>query len=396
MVESVPYQYIDATGTIIPDTSAILTDVTSEYLTVFGSDLVTTPDTPQGVLINAEAIARTEVVNNNAALANQINPNISGGVFLDAILALTGMERTAQTQTVVPNVTVAGVAGTIIPLGSLAQTGAGDLFQTLSQVTIPAGGNTTVNFSSVSYGPIPCAADELSQVVSNVLGWETVTNATAGTLGATTQSDQSARALQKNTLGFQGVALPIAMTSALYATEGVTSLTFQENVSPDTQVINGITMVGNSVYACVAGGSDTDVAAAMLENKSSGCGWNGSTTVDIVEPASGQIYPVKFDRPAQIGILIRVTTPNGNVDNIVQSILDYAAGLINGITGFTVGSDVSPFEISGAIIAGNPGYIISQVAISLVSPVDYTTNVIAIGVNQQAFTVSNFITVVVA
>ena len=68
----------------------------------------------------------------------------------------------------------------------------------------------------------------------------------------------------------------------------MTSLTFQENVSASTQTINGISMVGHSIYACVAGGTDTDVAAALLENKSSGCAWNGGTTVNVVEPASGQ------------------------------------------------------------------------------------------------------------
>src|SRR5277367_5673296 len=132
MTESVPYQYLDATGVIIADTSSLLADVQGEYQSVFGADLIVTPDTPQGVLITAETLARTEVVNNNAALANQINPNIAGGVFLDAILALTGMQRTAQTQTLVTNVTLTGVAGTVIPAGSQAQTAAGDVFGSLA------------------------------------------------------------------------------------------------------------------------------------------------------------------------------------------------------------------------------------------------------------------------
>src|ERR1700722_6581036 len=117
MAESAPYEYLNPTGVVVPDTSGLLTDVQSEYQAVFGTDLIVTPDTPQGVLITAETLARTEVVNNNAALANQINPNIAGGVFLDAILALTGMQRTVATPTVVPNVSLTGVAGTVIPGG---------------------------------------------------------------------------------------------------------------------------------------------------------------------------------------------------------------------------------------------------------------------------------------
>jgi hypothetical protein len=402
VTETSPYEYITATGVIVPDTSSLLSDVQSEYQAVFGADLIVTPDTPQGVLITAETFARTEIVANNAALSNQINPNIAGGVFLDAIMALTGVQRTPATQTLVTNVTLTGVAGTVISAGTLAATAAGDQFASLSTVTLNGSGTATVNFASVAYGPISCAGSALNVVVSNVLGWETVTNNAGGspasvtTLGATTQSDQAARALRQNTLAFQGVALPVAITSALYATPGVTSLTFQENVSASTQTINGISMVGHSIYACVNGGSDTDVAAALLENKSSGCAWNGGTSVSVVEPASGQTYTVLFDRPTTVGILIRVTTPNGNAANITQAVLDYAAGNINGLAGFVVGSNVSPFEIAGAIMSEQPGYYVAKVEISLTSPVAYSTDEIDIGVNEIATTQNSYITVVIA
>lgn len=390
------YQYINSTGTIIPDTAAILSEVQTEYKVVFGADLVVTPDTPQGVLITAEALSRDEVVNNNAALANQINPNIAGGTFLDAIMALTGIQRTPATQTVVSNAALTGVAGTVVPQGTQAKTAAGDLFATVSLVTLDISGNATVNFASVEYGAIPCAISALDTIVTNVLGWETVTNATAGVLGTSTQSDQAARALRSNTLAFQGVALPVAITSALYATEGVTSLTFQENVDATTQTINGISMVGHSVYACVAGGTDEDVAAALLENKSSGAAWNGGTTVSVVEPASGQTYSVKFDRPDVISILIRVTTSNGNTANIQQVILDYVAGLLPGLAGFVVGADVSPFEISGAIMSVYPSYFISKVEVSVLSPIVYSTDTLTIEVDEIAYTQLSYITVVVS
>lgn len=409
MAESQTFLYLTPTGVVVPDTSSLLADVQSEYKAVFGADLIVTPDTPQGVLITAEALARAEVVNNNAALANQINPNVAGGVFLDAIMALTGMQRTPASPTVVTNVTLTGVAGTVIPAGSLAATSAGDRFQSVSNVTLDGGGTATVNFQSVATGAIPCAGSALDTIVSTVLGWETVTNnpsgspASATTLGASTQSDQAARALRMNTLAFQGVSLAEAITSALYATEGVTSLTFQENVSATTQTINGISMVGHSIYACVAGGTDTAVASALLENKSSGCAWNGGTTVSVVEPASGQTYSVQFDRPSEIGILVRVTSPNGNSANIIQSVLDYANGLIeitgtNGVIsnvpGFVVGADVSPFEIAAAIVSENPGTYVSKVEVSLTSPISYTTNTLPIGVSEQAYTQSSYVSVV--
>lgn len=386
------YQYIDSTGLVIADTADILVEVQNEYKAAFGQDLVVTPDTPQGVLIAIETLARSNVVNNNAAVANMFNPNISFGVFLDSLLALTGMQRTVATNTIVSGVTLSGVAGTPIAVGTQARTAAGDLFQTQSNTVIGTDGTVTVDFASVEFGPIPCAIGALNTVVTAILGWETVTNATAGVLGSSTQSDVGARALRSNTLGFQGQALPVAIISALYNVDNVQSLFFQENTSASTATINGISMVAHSYYVCIDGGNDLDVASCLLENKSSGAAWNGSTTVNVVEPASGQTYPVKFDRPTEEQIQVVVTTTNGNSDNITTALLTYASGGISGDNGLQVGTDVSPWELAGAINILYPGTFISQVEICIVGGT-LSTNVVSIAVNQVARIIASNITV---
>ena len=84
------YDYIEGSGVIITDTSTIQENIVEEYKTAFNDQsLVTTPDTPQGALVATETIARTSLIANNAKLANQINPEIAAGIFLDAIGALT-------------------------------------------------------------------------------------------------------------------------------------------------------------------------------------------------------------------------------------------------------------------------------------------------------------------
>lgn len=512
MVEVSPYQYLKPTGVILADTSVILEQVQAEWKSAFGDDLVVTPDTPQGVLITAEALARDAVVRNNAAVANQINPNEAGGVLLDAIMALTGIQRTPATRTVVKSVIVAGVPGALIPPGSQAKTIAGDVFETTAPATLDTGGNGTVEFRSVEYGPIACGVGALTVIVTDVLGWETVVNPTAGILGSNTQSDKEARAFRRNTLAFQGLSLTEAITSALYEVEGVTSLSFRENFNgqpmgmlisvtggatlaggtwgmtttgeitvgttaisfagstqaipspnpwpvaafgttgnitlsglgtqaggdwaapltagqivlvknqstgsqngvwvaaagawtrhsyaPAAAVIlgsnDGISMIRNSVYACVDGGANLDVAAALLENKSSGAGWNGGTTVSLVEASSGQTYAVKFDRPLEIGVLFRVTIKNGTAPDVKQAILDYANGLIDGESGFTVGQDVSPFEIAGAINKQFPAIYVQNVELSPTSVVAYTNSQLAIALNQVARTQDSYITVILA
>lgn len=388
------YQYINSTGVIVADTQGILGEVHGEYKDAFGQDLIVTADTPQGVLITGETISRAEMVQNNAVLANQINPNVAGGIFLDAICPLTGIEREIATRTVVA-VQVTGVPNTIIPEGSLAATAAGDQFESLGAIALALDGTGSGTFRSVEYGPIPCGAGELDQIVSGVLGWETITNAVAGTLGVGTQSDMQLRAYRRNTLAFQGVSIPEAITSALYATEGVKSLTFRENIEATTETIDGVSMAPKSLFACVDGGADIAVAAAILENKSSGSKPLGTTVIPTVEPASGQTYSVRFYRPEIVNILIKATIKRGMMSDVRSAIMAYVNGELEGEDGFVVGASVSPFEIAGAVNINFPTIYVKKIEISLDDPISWTTDEIAIGVLQQALTNEASITVIV-
>lgn len=383
------YTYINESGTVVPDTSALQTEVEAEYRNALGSDLVVTANTPQGVLIAAEVAARSTVVRNNAALANQINPNLAGGIFLDAILALTGDERTAATYSTIAGVALTGVAGTLVPAGSQASLSDGTLFESVSAVTLDGLGMGTVNFQAVDSGPIAAAANALTTIVSAVLGWETVTNPNAATVGAAVQSDQSARAVRKNKIALQGVALPEAILSGVYAVPGVRSAVLRENVTNATATIDGISLVAHSVYVCVNGGTDAAVAAALLAKKSLGANWNGSTTVNVTDAASGQIYPVSFQRPTTIPVQARLYVRNLSavVDPVAAvraAVLAYANGALEGESGLVVGAAVSPFELAGAVSVQYPGIFVTKCEVSLLSPVSWTTDEIAIGLNEVA------------
>lgn len=278
------YEFDPQSGIILTDSGEVLDQVSTEYKNTFGQDLIV-PDsinpegatTPQGALIVSEALARIAVADNNAAIANQINPNVAGGVFLDAILALTGIQRTpAQPSTVL--CTITGVVGTIIPAGSQASvTGTGARFELVTETTIITGGtNTNVLFQSVDTGEIGADAGTLENIVSNVLGWETITNPADASLGQDTQSDIAARQLRNNTLAIQGSSVAEAITSGVLAVPGVTSMTFRENVAATTEVIDSVSMVAHSIYACVAGGTDLAVAEALISKKSAGAAYNNS------------------------------------------------------------------------------------------------------------------------
>ncbi len=384
------YNYIDATGTIVPDTANTRTNVVTEFREIFGQDFITDPETPEGQWIDAEVTSRQSVARNNANMANQINPDLAGGLFLDAILAFSGNQRRQESRSRT-NTTITGTPGTIILAGSRARTTGGDVFRAVDAVIIPSSGTLTdVTFQAERPGPIEAAINALSVIVENILGWDTITNPAAATLGALVHSDNEARIVRRVDLALQARATPAAVIANVSAVAGVQSLAFRENITGATAIIDGITLVEHSVWVAVSGGSNRDIALALLESKTAGANWNGSVTESITDPTSNQAYTVRFDRPTTTNVLIRVTIRDLNsIDSpftaVRQSILRYAAGQISGEEGFTVGRDVSPFEIAAAVNNESPSLFVTlcEVAVKVQTPT-YSSNTLAIPLNQIA------------
>ena len=362
------FQYLNSQGVIVPDTAAIRADVEAEWRAAFGADLVTTPETPQGVIITLQTEQRDAVARNNAALANQINPDIAGGVFLDALLSFTGGTRRAATRSTIAGVVFSGVPGTTIPAGSQAiVSGSGEVFTTDNPLVIGAGGSVTGSMTAINAGAIQVPINGLDTVASAVLGWETVANPASAVPGAPEQSDVAARALRRQTLALQTVSTVEAIVSRVMAIPEVRSMSFRENTAATTQTIDGISMVAHSIYACVQGGSDADVARALYDTKTVGAAYNGAVTVNVTDTFSGQVTPVKFDRPTEIPILVRVTvrsTPMDVQTLVRDAIMDYVNGDLEGGMGLTVGANVYPFEFSGACNQIEPSIVVTNVELS--------------------------------
>lgn len=360
------YNYITSSGVIVPDTEAIQEEVEQEYKSTFGADLDVTPETPQGRLIELDTRLRSEVLQCAAEVANVINPNLAYGVFLDAICALTGCYRKNATRSTV-TATLGGVAGTVIPANSLATTeDYSKVFYLVNDATIGVDGTVDAVFNAQDYGAVSLDAGELNRIKTGVLGWETITNANPATLGREGESDGSLKERRVNTL-FSGTALLGAIKSKLYNIEGVKSLFVDHNYRNIPRTLKGVTFKPHSVYACVYGGSDEDIAMALYTSVI--CDFTGNTNVTITDPSNQQQYEVSFQRPEEVQIdvkvYIKVSTGVGDVTGSVkQAIEDYQDGLIENIDGLKIGQDVSPFEIASAINIEVPGVFVQQVQIA--------------------------------
>ncbi|MEY0026203.1 baseplate J/gp47 family protein [Providencia rettgeri] len=392
------YQYFTSQGVIVPDTSLLREEVENEFKSVFGEDLDVSPETPQGVLITMEVENRDALVRNNAELANQINPDIVGGVFLDALWALMGGQRQSATHSTLASVEFSGVAGTIIPKGSLAKTGEGDVFQTTKTLIIGKSGTVVGDMISVETGGIACGVGQLNQVASSVLGWETLYNPHAAVLGKNEESDLQARRRRKQTLAKNTVSVGEAVTSSLYELDGVRSLAFRENYTSEPIVIDDIPLVPHSIYVCIDGGVTDDIAQSLLRTKTLGAAFNGDIEVDVLESISGQTYPVKFDRAKEIVFFCRVTVKKSSIDAqtlIPSAVAAWAQGDLEGDGGLIVGRDVSPFEIAAGINAVEPNLFVTKVELST-DGVAWSSDTAKIKLNEVARLNQSAVRVVVA
>lgn len=382
------YNYIEETGVVVPDTADLKSEIEGEFKQALGETMSTAPDTPQGRLISGEIAARRAVAVNNAKLANQINPAFSVGVFLESICALLGIERKAESASTIASVSLAGIPLTEIPAGSRARSAAGDYFATTRSVILSSSGRASVDMVAVERGAITCPVGGLNKVIDAVLGWETVYNDQAAVPGESAQSDVALRLQRQLRLARQGISTVEAQVSGLYEIEGVHSLSFLENISHEFATIDGIYMKPHSVWACVYGGKDEDIALSLLKNKTDGAAWNGGISVSVIEANAEIPYTVLFDRPIEVPITVKVTVRQGQSTQapgsvVPDAMLQYAAGELDGERGFVTGGNVSPFELSGAVSLVQPGVFVQQVLISRDGNV-LSTEEIAIAKNEVA------------
>ena len=392
------YNYINAQGVIIPDTSTIKDEVEAEYKEVYGADFVVDSSTEQGRQIDAEITSRISVVRNNALLANQINPNLAEQNFLDAIYALANGQRDQAERSTV-TCTVTGIQGTIIPVGSRVQDVNREEWEATIAIVIPASGTIDSSFISINFGTIFADIGEVNTIIDGVLGWETVTNAADAVTGKLEQSDISTRRQRKVELGGNAINNTLAIVTAVSALENVSSLTFRENISESIVIIDGVEMVPKSTYVCVDGGVDQDIADEYYRVRSGGSNFNGDTLVTVTDPTSLQEIPVKFDRPDDKPKLVIVTVKVGTgidpVDDIKTAVVNYANGLVDGEEGFVVGGNVSAFEIGAAVNAQVADVFVSkcQIAENDGSPV-FTTDTIVTQIFEKASITEDDVTVV--
>lgn len=100
--------YITSSGIIVPNTDNVISELQTEWIRQFGAQLSLDSSTPQGRIIETQAMVRKGTLGACAMVANQLNPNRAFGIFLDAHGAFFGVNRPSGRNSEILDVLMAG------------------------------------------------------------------------------------------------------------------------------------------------------------------------------------------------------------------------------------------------------------------------------------------------
>ena len=320
---------IDRAGVSRTPYADYVADLQRLYRAALGADLDLAGESPQGQQIGLEALSYAQLDESIVSISNAASREHAIGSQLDDLGTLLQIPRTAPAFTTV-DVTLGGVAGTVIEASKRARSTAGHLFQVVNEVTIASGGTIAGQMRATVVGPIPAAANTITSIVDVVTGWETVDNTAAGTLGRDHEFDDSYRIRQGQLTDRNAHATIAAIEARVRDVDGVTQVLARSNDTAALVTVRQVDIAANSILTIVRGGEDGDVARAIAESKPSGIPTAGTTSVDHLYD-NGDVVSISFTRPTLVPIEVTLATtamagfPSGAAAAMVDALVDYVA-----------------------------------------------------------------------
>lgn len=398
---SVPQPALGPNGFVAVPEADILAAVQSDMSQAFGGNLNPALNTPQGQMASSTAAIIGDKNDQFINIVNQIDPQYAAGRMQDAIANIYFLQRKPATSTAVA-ATVTGLAGTVIPVNAQAIATDGTIFLCTGAVTIPIGGSITSNWQSLNAGPIACPAGSLNKPYITIAGWDTIINPADGELGALveSQSDFAFRMAQSVAINATG-SLP-SIYAALFNLPNVLDVYCTENFTDSPITIGAVTLAAHSLWACVVGGLDADIAQTLWTKKSVGCNYNGSSSA-IVFDTSGYVLPypqytVQWQVAAPTNILFNIQIantpylPQNAVALIKQAIIDSFQGNDGGPVA-RIGSALYASRYYAPVLAvATPGTAIEILSLQL-GIAAANQNAILMGIDQKPIVNAGNITV---
>lgn len=392
---NVPPLQITPAGIIAPTDAEILAGAQQDMNDAFGGNLNLSLETPQGQLATSEAAVVSAANAQFVAMLTAMDPAYSSGRMQDGIGRIYSMTRLPALPTSV-SVTLTGLSGTVIPANSQAVATDGNIYLNTADVTIPAGGSVSATFECSTPGPNACPAGTLNQIYRAIPGWDTINNAADGVLGRDVEDRAAFETRRQQSVALNSQGMLASVLGNILDVAGVSDAYVTENNTSAPITVTGVTIVANSIYVCVQGGVDADIAMAILKKKMPGCNYNGTTTVVITDTnplyaPSFPSYTVKFQRPTPLPILFAVSIANN-----IGVPADAATQIKNAIISAFAGGDGGPRARIGSTLFASRYYSAIAALGSWVQLISIQIGTVTANQNQVVVPIDQIPTVVAA
>ena len=372
--------YIDAAGYHFPDYPTVLAYYQGQYESIFGADTYLEADAKDKQDIAIRAQATYDALALGAAIYNSLSPATAQGTGLSNNVQINGINRQSASSSTV-DLVIVGQAGTVITNGQ-AQDNLQQNWDLPATVTIPFSGTITVLATAGTPGAQASAANTITVINTPTLGWQTVNNPAAATVGAAAETDALLRIRQGVSTALPSQTVMDKIIGAVANVPGVTAYAGYQNPTNSTDV-NGLPPYNIALVA--EGGDPTAIAQAIALSKAPGVPTYGTTT-ELVYDAQGVPNNINFYVLSQVEITVVVNIhalqgySSAYAAQIQQAVMAY-------INGLEIGEDVyytrlyAPANLLNTI-AGNTFDIISILICRTGSP---AASNVTIAFNEQAF-----------
>lgn len=325
--------YVDATGFHYPDYPTVLQYLTDEYKAIYGADTYLAPDSQDGQWLAIQALAIFDTMQVAAAVYSSFSPLTAQADALSRNVKINGIRRRAATYTTA-DLLIIGTAGTVIANGQAEDT-LSQKWNLPASVTIPPGGSITVTATAVDIGAITAAANTINKIATPTLGWQSVDNVAAATVGDPVETDAELRRRQTFSTALPSLTVLDGTIGAVASVPGVTRFRGYENDSDVTDA-NGIP--AHSIAIVAEGGDQQAIGDAIATKKTPGTGTYGTTTVTTYDQY-GLPNLINFFRPtpATIGVEVTIQALTGYTTGFADLI---AAAVAASIQALEIGDDV--------------------------------------------------------
>lgn len=310
--------YIDSDGLHLEDQATIVANMIAAMQNIFGDDINVEPNSPDRQLIEIYAQAKADLLDTITQCYNSFSPESASGSVLDQRVAINGIFRRGATYTRVP-ITI--VASADVSLDGLDTNEAnpytitddtGTRFFLETSQTIAAGTTADIIFRAENIGFVATTLNSITNQESIVLGITSVNNPSANIeTGIDEETDPQLRFRRRMSVAKAASGFLNGLIAELQGLEGMSDAIVYENVTNTTDVYG---VPAHSIWAIVDGGTDADVAEAIYNKRSAGCGMQGSEVVSI-EQVNGTAFQVLFDRAISQPLYIAATVTSTRADH---------------------------------------------------------------------------------